>query len=377
MKVTKIELLKAKEPVRLAEPWEAAWRGPLAKPIEEFWFSCYKVYTDEGVIGFGPDTGMTDPGILKGLDPFQVGKFWNRYMGGKRSGSFGWNVSGIEIALWDIIGKAAGMPVYKLLGACKESQPVYAATSRLLAAEAQAEHVLSLMEEGFKAVKVRLHRIDPEEDLLMVEAVRKAVGPDLKILVDANQNNASDGYPFWSRQTALHMALELDALGVYYIEDPLPRTDIEGLADLAASVEMNISGGEHTPTYYDFREHILQGAYDIIQPDVVLGGNWGITGVRKAAEIAGYFNRQIVPHVMSGIAFSLGFPATLQAMATLENCPLVEYPYDPPILVPEANQAFVKEPLLINKEGAVELPDTPGIGVEIDEKRLTAEVVLD
>lgn len=143
----------------------------------------------------------------------------------------------------------------------------------MLAAEAQAEHVLSLKDEGFKAVKVRLHRIDPEEDLQMVEAVRKAVGPDLKILVDANQNNASDGYPFWSRKTALHVAIERDALGVHYTEDPLPRTDTEGPADLAASVEMHLFGGEHTPTYYDFREHILQGAYDIIQPDVVLGGN--------------------------------------------------------------------------------------------------------
>jgi L-alanine-DL-glutamate epimerase-like enolase superfamily enzyme len=172
------------------------------------------------------------------------------------------------------------------------------------------------------------------------------------------------------------MAKELDALGVYYMEDPRPRTDIEGLAMLASSVDMFITGGEHTPTYYDFREHLRRGAYDIIQPDVVIGGNWGITGVRKAGEVADYFDRMIVPHVMSGIAFCLGFPATLHAMAAVDNCPLVEYPYDPPILVRETNQAYLKEPLRINSEGAVVLPDKPGLGVEIDEERLTAETLV-
>jgi L-alanine-DL-glutamate epimerase-like enolase superfamily enzyme len=377
MKITRVELLRAKDPVTLPEPWKSAWTGPLAEPITEFWFSCYKVYTDEGIIGYGPDTRMRDPSILKNYDPFEVGRFWNRYMGGKRAGNSQANAAGAEIAMWDIIGKAAGLPVYKLLGACSDRQPVYAATSRLKSKEWHVEHVLALMEEGFKAVKLRLHRLDPAEDLEVIKAVRKAAGPDLKILVDANQNNAADGYPFWSKPTVFRMARELDALDVFYLEDPLPRTDIEGLAELAASVDMFISGGEHTPTYYDFREHIVQGAYDIIQPDVVIGGNWGITGLRKAAETAGYFTRQIVPHVMSGIAFSLGFPATLQAMATVENCPLVEYPYDPPILVPETNQAFVREPLRINAEGEVELPDKPGIGVEIDEDKLLSETLVE
>ena len=151
------------------------------------------------------------------------------------------------------------------------------------------------MNEGFKAVKLRLHRPDPWEDLAMVQAVRDAVGDGIMILVDANQNNIAVGYSFWPRRTSLKIAKELDALNVYYMEEPLARKDVEGLAEIAASVDMFIAGGEHTPTIHDFKEHFLKGAYDIVQPDVILGGNMGITGVRKVAEIADYLAALALP----------------------------------------------------------------------------------
>lgn len=375
MKITKVELLSSKEPIKLPESWSPAWNGPLAEPTTEFVFSCYKVYTDEGITGIGPVTGPADPSIAIGCDPFMVGDFWLSYMGGKRSGSLFHNAAGFEIAMWDVIGKAAGLPVYKLLGASKEKQPVYAATSRLNSKEWHADHAQRLVEEGFKAIKFRLHRLDFREDLAVIEEVRKAVGSELEILVDANQNNHHKGYPYWSRKTALKMAKALDELDVFYLEEPLPRTDLEGLADVAASVDMFIAGGEHTPAYFDFREHVLQGSYDIIQPDVIINGNCGINGVKKAGEIADYFGRLVIPHVVSGAAFAMGFAPTIQAMATVDNCPLVEYAYDPPILVPETTQAYIKEPLRINADGEIELPDKPGIGIELDEERLSARVL--
>ena len=130
------------------------------------------------------------------------------------------------------------------------------------------------------------------------------------------------------------------------------------------------SGGEHTPTLYDFKQHLLEGAYDIIQPDVVIGGNWGITGIRRISSVAEYFSRLIVPHVISGGNMVLGLAATLHAMATVENCPLVEFPYDPPILTDSTSQYFAKEPIRIDRDGFVRLPDKPGLGVEIDEDKL-------
>lgn len=376
MRVTHVEVVRNKEPIPLPMPWQAAWRAPDGVPATSLGYAFYKVYTDEGIVGLGPYTGAS-PALVEGIDPFHIGAFWETHMGGRRAGNSGKQASGLEIALWDILGKAAGQPIYKLLGAHRDRILVYAATSRLLEIAQHVDQVQELVAMGFKAVKLRLHRPDPWDDLAVVEAVREAVGEELMILVDANQNNPSQAYRFWSRRTALQMARELDALGVYYLEEPLPRMDLEGLAEIAASVDMFVAGGEHTPTALDWREHVLQGAYDILQPDVVLGGNMGITGIRKVAAFADYFDRLIVPHVLSSMAcFPLCLAPTLHAMAAVENCPLVEYPYDPPILTPETTQTMVKEPILVDADGYITLSNKPGLGVEIDEEGLVGKVVV-
>jgi L-alanine-DL-glutamate epimerase-like enolase superfamily enzyme len=369
MKVTQAEVVRSTEPIPLPEPWLPAWRAPDGVPATALPFAFYKLTTDDGIVGIGPYTGA-DPGLAKGVDPGHVGAFWSAHIGGRRSGNAGKRASGLEIALWDIIGRAAQQPVHRLLGACRERIMVYAATSRLLPNDRLVALVQEIVAQGFKAVKLRLHRPDPRDDLAAVEAVRKALGDDLLILVDANQNNPSQAYPFWSRRTALYMARSLEDLGVYYLEEPLPRQDVEGLAQIAAIVDMFIAGGEHTPTVYGFREHVLRGAYDILQPDAALAGNMGIIGLRKTAELADPFGRLVVPHVLSGGDFPLDMAATLQAMATVENCPLVEYPYDPPILTPETLQPFVVDPILVEADGCVSVPDKPGLGIEIDETRL-------
>jgi D-galactarolactone cycloisomerase len=369
MRVTHVKVIRSRKPVPLPEPWRAAWREPNGVPVTSLPFAFYKVHTDEGIVGIGPYTGG-DPALAEGADPFQVGAFWLAHMSGKRSGNAGRGAAGLEIALWDIVGKAANLPLYKLLGACRDRIMVYAATSRLLPPPQLVELVQGIVAQGFRAVKLRLHRPDPRDDLAAVEAVRKALGDELLILVDANQNNASPGYGFWSRRTALQIAKALDTLDVYYLEEPLPRTDIEGLSEIAASVDMFIAGGEHTPTVYDFREHIRRGAYDILQPDAALGGNFGIIGLRKVAELAEPSDRLVVPHVLSGGDFPLDLAATLHAMATVDNCPLVEYGYDPPVLTPETTQAFIRDPIRVQPDGCVRLPDTPGLGIEIDEERV-------
>ena len=370
MRITNVEILRSKAPVTLPEPWRAAWTEPDGPEVREFRFAFYRVTTDVGIVGYGPHSGHPRPEALIGTDPMLVGAFFERYMGGRRAGNAGYNASGLEIALWDIVGKAAGLPIHHLLGAHRERIMVYAATSRLLSVEQMVAQVQSIAEQGFRAVKLRLHRPDPWDDLAVVEAVRDAVGDEMLILVDANQNNASDAYSFWSRKTALEMAQELDALGVYYLEEPLPRTDIEGLAEIAAMVDMYIAGGEHTPTVFDLREHLARGAYDIVQPDVSLGGNMGITGVRVAASWADLYGRMIIPHVMSGPEHLMSLAATLQAMATVPNCPMIEYAYDPPVLTPETMQAVAQEPILVEEDGCIPVPSGPGLGIGLDESQL-------
>jgi L-alanine-DL-glutamate epimerase-like enolase superfamily enzyme len=370
MKVTRTEIVRGKEPVLLPQPWLAAWCEPDGTPVTSFDFACYRLYTDEGIVGIGPYTGG-DPALVEGADPFMVRSFWETYMSGRRAGNSGHNAAGLEIALWDIIGKAAGLPLYKLLGANRDRVPVYAATSRLLPPQELADEVLSLMDLGFGAVKLRLHRPDPRDDLAAVEAVRQAAGDDLRILVDCNQNNPSRAYRFWSRRTSLKMARALEELDVYILEEPRPRQDIEGLVEIAAQFDLLVAGGEHTPTVYDFKPHIQQRAYDVVQPDVVLGGNIGITGIRKVAELADFYGCLVVPHVMSnGARFPLCMAATLHAMASVDNCPMVEYPYDPPILVPANHETFIHEQILVGQDGCVLIPDKPGLGITLRQDRL-------
>ncbi len=377
MRVIRAEVIKSEITVPLPVPWRPAWREPHGTPATEFAFSCYRLFTDEGLVGIGPYTGA-HPALVVGVDPHSVGAFWSSHMRGWRSGTSEKRASGLEIALWDLVGKAAGQPLYKLLGAHQDRLLVYAATSRLLPVDAHVAQVEALQAQGFRAVKLRLHRPDPWDDLAAVEAVRKAVGDSLILLVDANQNNASDGYRFWTRQTALKLARELEALDVYFLEEPLPRADLEGLAEIAASVDMYIAGGEHTPTVYDWREALAQGAYDILQPDLVMGGNLGITGARKVAEFADYFGRLVVPHVLLSQAnLPLCLAPTLHAMASVDNCPMVEYPYDPPILTEATTQCFFRTPLQIGADGCIAVPDGPGLGVEIDEERLGKVIVMD
>lgn len=375
MKVTKVEVVRSKEPIMLPEPWMPAWRGPRSAPLTSFEFAFYRVHTDEGIVGVAPHTGA-DPALVQGIDPFRVGEFWDTHMSGRRFENVNKRAAGLEIALWDIIGKAANQPLHRLLGARRDKVLVYAATSRLLAREQMASEVQELMAQGFRAVKLRLHRPDPRDDLVVVEAVRKAAGDDLIILVDANQNHASPGYDLWSRRTALQMARGLDALGVYFLEEPLPMRDVEGLAEVAQAVDMFVAGGEHAPTIYDLREHMLRGAYDILQPDVTLSGNLGITGMRRLATTAGYLSRLVAPHVSSGGNFPLAMAATLQVVATVDNCPMVEFPYDPPILTDDTMQVIAREPIRIDAEGCVKIPDKPGIGIELDDELLASRAVI-
>jgi L-alanine-DL-glutamate epimerase-like enolase superfamily enzyme len=372
MKITKVEIVQSKKQIQLPIEWRVAWGEPDVKPRRSFGFSFFKVHTDEGICGIGPRLGVPDDFVmsfLDGFNPFYVEKFWNVCMRGRAHNFDRGSYGGLEVALWDIIGKTLGEPIYKILGPCRDKIMAYAATTRLLKPKEHEKQTLQLMDLGFKAVKLRLHRPDPREDVEMVKAVRDAVGDDLMLLVDANQNNRSINYRYWSRRTAQRVANELENLDVFFLEEPLPRNDIEGLAELADLFNMYIAGGEHSSSIYDFKNHIIEDAYDILQPDLILG-DIGIHGLRKISVIADYFNKMVVPHVCSAGSMALSLAAVLQAMATVENCPMIEYPFDPPILTIETQMKFIKEPLMIDKNGLIKIPDKPGIGIELDEMEL-------
>lgn len=375
--MTAVELLRSDEPVELPEPWLAAWRAPGGDSVESLDWSVVRVHTDDGVVGVGPGMGVEEGLDVVGFDPFRVGRFFEEHLSGRRAGTAGRGAAGVEIALWDAVGKALGAPVHELLGSVRDRVEVYAATTRLLDPPDLVETVQGIREAGFPAAKLRLHRSDPADDVAAVRAVREAVGEEYTLFVDANQNNDSPGYEFWSRATALDVARELEDVGVGFLEEPLPRRDVSGLADIAERVDVPVAGGEHTPTPYDFEPHLRRGAYDVLQPDVALGGNLGISGLRRVATVADFFGTPVIPHVCSGPALPLGLAATLHVAAAETNVPMVEFPHDPPILTPETTQRFVDEPLRVESDGRVPVPDGPGLGVDLDGAELedNAQVV--
>lgn len=340
--------------------------------IRKFYrYTVVQVFTDEGIVGIG---GISGPGkelkvtidlyvkpYLLGqvVDPFSVEKlskmihWWTHYQGPR--------TSCVEVALWDIIGKATKQPVHKLLGAAQEKVKAYISTCSLKEPKERAKDAVKLLDQGFKAMKIRLHNLDPRKDLEVVKAVRDAAGEEMEIICDANQAWTPTP-PFWTRRTALMMARELEKHDVVWLEEPLFRDDLEGLAQLAASADIPIAGGELEFGMYRFKEYLEKGCYDIVQPDVTWSG--GILETKKIAAMAQASNKLCV---LCTWGFGLTLAANLQAVGSIPNCPYLEFGYEPPAWSFEVRDCLLKEPITA-KDGYVEIPRGPGLGVDLNEK---------
>jgi len=372
MKITDVEAYLCHFP--LAEPFHPSWIPGL--PSYNNSAVILRLLTDEGIEGACAGVAFAAewkgfPELIRlflvGRDPFQVEDFLQVLRSAKVIGFRAWFV---EVALWDIIGKAAGQPVYRLLGGSRDRVKAYASTGELRDPETRAHDALRMVEEGFRAIKLRIRNEDVRRDLAVVEAVRIAVGDDVEIMVDANQAWLIHGfgpYPKWDLKRAIAVARELERLGVSWLEEPLRMRDYEGLAILRRATSVPISGGELNDDLDDFRELINRGCYDIIQPDVTFAG--GILTGRKIAAMAEAANVVYNPHTWTN---GLGLAANLQLMGAIPNCTHCEFPYDPPGWTPEGRDAMLTEPITIDADGYVAVPSSPGLGVEVDWERVRA-----
>lgn len=364
MKITELNVLQSKV-VNFPASYLPAWYEPDGKPFSSFKVFLIELVTDEGIAGYGPCMGKPDEFIkdyLIGFDPLKTEQFWHDCMNGRESPLGKAPYGGYDIALWDIVGKAAGLPVCKMLGARRDRMPVYAATSRLLSVREHVEQVHEIWETGFRAVKLRLHRQDYKEDLKVITAVRDAC-PQIKLFVDCNQNNRSIGYNWWSRDVAEYMSGQLKDLGVTIIEEPLGRFRLDSLRKITDNLNVLIAGGEHSANIYEFRTSM--DSYDVVQPDMILG-DIGITGIHKLGIVSEFMDKQIMPHICYLGAFALSFAACLQVVSGFSNCSWVELPYDPPFFTLESQQFYIREPLELESDGCVLVPQRPGLGIEID-----------
>lgn len=328
-----------------------------------------EITTDEGLTGIGPCSfgsasldlaaaaSMLDHAIapmLIGEDAGRISYLWEKIYYGSITRVLGPRgvgvalLSGVDIALWDIKGKAAGLPLYELLGGIVHD-PIraYASSIYWLPPDEAARQARVFVDEGFTAVKMKVG-LDYRNDIESLAAIRDEVGNNVDIMVDANQ--------CYSRHLALKVGREMERYNVLFFEEPLPTDDVEGHAFLAERLDVRIATGENMYTRWEFLPFIKQNAIHVIQGDASRTG--GISEAKRIFELAAANHLYAAPHTFSDV---LTVAASLHLNAASPNAILLELDrtYNPLMT------KLVTNPLSIH-DGVVELPTGPGLGIEID-----------
>jgi D-galactarolactone cycloisomerase len=338
-----------------------------------------EVATDEGVTGWGECYGPAAvnkalietqyaPRVI-GRDPFDVEVVWeDLYNRIKDYGASGFSLtalSGIDIALWDVIGRAVGKPIHKLIGGAHRKELVAYATGlyftdmdRLV--EEAVEEAQGYAAQGFRAIKMKIGLGDPALDLRRVKAVREAIGPGVGLAVDANH--------CFTVPQAIRLGRMMEPLDLLWFEEPISPEDHDGYVEVTRALDMAVAGGENDFSRWGFRDIVAKKAMDIVQPDVCAAG--GISECRKIAALASAFGVECVPHAWGS---AIGLAATIQWLAALPDMPPAFRPI-PPMLEFEQTpnplrDDLAKEPIR-QVNGIVRAPDGTGLGIEIDREVL-------
>jgi len=276
----------------------------------------------------------------------------------------------VEPACWDAVGKARGEPVYKILGGRGGQVDLYASTGEMKSGEARAEEVLARMEEGFHAVKLRVHADTLAEDIDQIRITRERVGDSVLLGVDANQGwrvAAIAECAKWSHERAMNFCESAGELGFSWVEEPLPFDDYSGLAALTASTSVAIAGGElNAYGLPEFRHMVREGCLDWYQPDAIMVG--GVSETMAIIEELKRHSAVYTPHTWTnGIGMAINL--AVFAASGFSDTGHLEYPLDPPGWTVQGRDALLKEPL-VHRRGKLTIPEGPGFGFEIDRRAL-------
>ena len=283
-----------------------------------------------------------------------VGKGTSSYAFGQK-GAIITAIAGIDIALYDLVGKVLKTPVYNLLGGRTfDKIPAYASgffgkNGRPLTPEECGEEAKSYADQGFKGVKMKVG-FGEKQDMQNLEAVRKALGPDLGIMVDANQS--------FSYHSVMKISRELAAFNLTFLEEPLPINDLDSMAALTTALEVPVAAGENYYTRYEFREIFRKKAVNIIQPDVIHAG--GLTETARVAAMAETFNIPLAPHIHA----TVGVSAAIHLLTATTNTLAAEY------ITSGGSYQLRKEmcgDTFMAEDGWVRATEEPGLGIHIDE----------
>ena len=352
MKVTSVRAIPLAVPIREAAPVASTWAARASKQI------LVEVRTDSGLTGWGEAFAYGVPlavcnviedglaPMVTGQDPTEIEALVDRLhralMIWGRRGLAMMAVSGVELALWDLAGKARGVPVYALLGGLvQRSVRAYASLPRYESAADVARAAAAMAAQGFTAIK--LHQVD----VASVAAAREAVGAGVELMLDTNCP--------WTVEEAIGMARRLEPYALRWLEEPVwPPEDYAGLARVRQATRTSIACGENEATVFGFREIVRAGAADVLQPSVTKVG--GLLELKKIATLAAAANVTLVPH---SFYFGPGLAATLHAIASTPGVPYIEFP--PGELAPSLSKSPIR-----SASGLVSVEDRPGLGADPD-----------
>lgn len=335
-----------------------------------------KMTTDTGIVGWGESFGPAfvnqtiidkyfGPWLI-GKDPLDIEVIWEGLYNIMRDHCQKGNaieaISAVDIALWDIKGKFFDQPIYKLMGGTPRKRIMPYATGlyrNVLPTdhEALVAEALSYKEAGFRAMKIKIG-FGIEDDIKAVKAIREAVGPDIKLMVDANHA--------YNANTALKVCRGIEQYDIFWFEEPVPPEDYAGYVEVKSQTTIPISGGEAEFTRYGFNRLLSERCVDIVQPDCGVTG--GISEFRKIAVLASIHNIQVYPHVWgSAIALNVGIHCAFALQDFPNNLVqedmLLEYDRTENIF----REKLAKEPLQM-VDGYIMPPTKSGLGIEIDEE---------
>ena len=313
--------------------------------------------------------------LLIGMDPFDNAVIWDfLYNRTRDQGMKGLPItalSAVDIALWDIKGKALKLPVSKLLGGTYRNKARVYATGLYepqnvpSVKDALVEEALGYKKDGFSAMKLKIG-YGIETDMSYVRAVREAIGDDVLLMVDANHAyNAAE---------AIRLARKMERYDVYWFEEPVPPEDIDGYIEVKQKSNILIAGGECEYTRFGFRELITRRAVDILQPDLCATG--GFTEMMRIIALASAWNVPIMPHVWGT---NVGLAASLQLFAVLPHFPERRFPAEPFFEYDRSPHPFrdkVTHEKFIMKEGYLDIPKCPGLGITLDIDFVRKETIM-
>ncbi|MDR1931977.1 MAG: mandelate racemase/muconate lactonizing enzyme family protein [Spirochaetales bacterium] len=371
MKITDVTAYALKAPVETETCFSQAWISLRSSVI-------IRIDTDEGVTGWGESLchGGQPPEMAKviitswlkelviGRDPFDVEVLWeemyNRTRPVGQAGIMINAISGVDIALWDIIGKALRQPIHRLIGgAFRKEVKAYATgfyRSRDFTFEKAAGEARGYLAQGFRAFKLKVG-FGVEEDIAYIHAMREAAGPDICLMADANSA--------YNAAAARRILYECRDAKLHFFEEPLAPEDIEGYKELKTLSSTYIAAGEQIFGKTGFRRWIAGRALDILQPDLCSSG--GITELKKIAALAQAYNTMLIPHVWGS---GIGLAASLQFLAAIPPAPLCLRPLQPMLEYDQSEHPF-RQDLIFGAirmtDGFVKIPEEPGIGVGVNE----------